>query len=59
VIDSFQWGYRTIVPEDGVGDHDDAPHQQNLRDVGRRYADITSTDAVIDWLEDWRRKNAR
>lgn len=59
VIDSFQWGYRTIVPEDGVGDHDDGPHQQNLRDVGRRYADITSTDEVIEWLQDWRRKNAR
>lgn len=59
VIDSFQWGYRTIVPEDGVGDHDDGPHQQNLRDVGRRYADISSTDEVIEWLEDWRRKNAK
>jgi maleamate amidohydrolase len=57
VIDSFQWGFRTIVPEDCVGDHDERPHQDNLRDVGRRYADITAADDVIGWLEDWRGRN--
>ena len=57
VIDSFQWGFRTILPEDCVGDHDERPHQDNLRDVGRRYADITSADDVIDWLEGWRGRN--
>ena len=59
VIDSFQWGYRTIVPEDGVGDHDERPHHDNLRDVGRRYCDVTSTDEVIDWLETWRGRNEK
>ena len=48
IIDSFQYGFRTIVPEDGVGDQDERPHNDNLRDVGRRYADITDTDSVID-----------
>ncbi len=57
VIDSFQWGFRTIVPEDCVGDHDERPHQDNLRDVGRRYCDVTEADAVIAWLEDWRGRN--
>lgn len=57
VIDSFQWGYRTIVPEDGVGDHDERPHFDNLRDVGRRYADVTDTDSVINWIEGWRGRN--
>ena len=57
VIDSFQFGYRTIVPEDGVGDHDERPHHDNLRDVGRRYADITDTDSVIEWIEAWRGRN--
>ncbi len=57
VIDSFQYGFRTIVPEDCVGDHDERPHQDNLRDVGRRYCDITDADAVIAWLEDWRGRN--
>lgn len=57
VIDSFQYGFRTIVPEDCVGDHDEGPHRDNLRDVGRRYADISSSDTVINWLAEWRKKN--
>ena len=58
VVDSFQNGFRTIVPEDGVGDQDERPHHGNLRDVGRRYADITDTDSVIEWIEAWRGRNA-
>lgn len=50
-IDSFQWGFRTIVPEDCVGDHEEQPHKDNLRDIGRRYADITSVDEVLSHLE--------
>ena len=57
IIDSFQYGFRTIVPEDGVGDQDERPHHDNLRDVGRRYADITDTDHVIEWIEAWRGRN--
>ncbi|MEX0346804.1 MAG: isochorismatase family protein [Rhizobiaceae bacterium] len=57
IIDSFQFGFRTIVPEDGVGDQDERPHHDNLRDVGRRYADITDTDSVIEWIEEWRGRN--
>ncbi len=57
VIDSFQWGFRTIVPEDCVGDHDERPHQDNLRDVGRRYCDVITADHAIDWIEQWRRRN--
>jgi len=56
-IDAFQWGFRAIVPEDCVGDHDEGPHRDNLRDVGRRYADISSADAVIAYFEEARRKN--
>lgn len=50
VIDAFSYGYRVIVPEDCSGDADLEPHQDNLRDVGRRYADITKCDAVIAQL---------
>ena len=57
IVDSFQYGFRTIVPEDAVGDQDERPHHDNLRDVGRRYADITDTDNVIDWIEAWRARN--
>ena len=50
-IDSFSWGFRTIVPEDCVGDHEDGPHNDNLRDVGRRYADISTADKVIAYIQ--------
>lgn len=56
-IDSFQWGFRTVVPEDCIGDHDEQAHQDNLRDIDRRYADISSADAVISFIEGWRKKN--
>lgn len=58
VIDSFSHRFRTIVPEDCVGDHDEGPHRDNLRDVGRRYADISSADRCIAWIEEWRSRNA-
>ena len=58
VVDSFQFGFRTIIPEDCVGDHDEQPHQDNLRDVQRRYADLSNADQVIDYIEGWRKKKA-
>lgn len=57
-IDAFQWGFRPIVPEDCVGDHEEGPHRDNLRDVSRRYADISSADQCIAWIEEWRKRNA-
>lgn len=57
-IDSFQYGYRTIIPEDCVGDMDQKPHRDNLRDIGRRYADISSLDEVIAYLEKVRKHNS-
>ncbi len=59
VIDSFSLGFRTIVPEDCVGDHEEEPHRSNLRDVERRYADISTADAVIAEFEKIRGKNDR
>jgi maleamate amidohydrolase len=57
IVDSFSLGFRTIVPEDCVGDHEDAPHRDNLRDVERRYADVSSADEVIRQIEAWRGRN--
>ena len=51
VIDSFSWGYRTIVPESCVGDAEEGPHKDNLRDVGRRYADVTTRIEVENHLK--------
>lgn len=50
VIDSFQRGFRTIVPEDCVGDVEEGPHRDNLRDVQRRYADVVDLKSVLDYL---------
>lgn len=50
IVDSFSYGYRTIVPEDCVGDMEEGPHWDNLRDVGRRYADVVKLDAVLEHL---------
>jgi maleamate amidohydrolase len=50
VIDSFSYGYRTIVPEECVGDMEEQPHRDNLRDVGRRYADVVRLEDVISYL---------
>jgi maleamate amidohydrolase len=46
-------------PEDCVGDLDEGPHNDNLRDVGRRYADISDLQSCVAYIEDWSRRNAR
>jgi maleamate amidohydrolase len=50
-VDSFSNGFRTLVPEDCVGDQGSDAHFSNLRDVHRRYAEVTSSDEVIAYLE--------
>jgi maleamate amidohydrolase len=57
IVDAFSLGFRVQVPADCVGDHDQAAHDQNLADVGRRYADITTADAAISAIEHWRARN--
>jgi maleamate amidohydrolase len=49
-VDSFSNGFRTLVPEDCVGDQGYDAHLSNLRDVHRRYAEVTSADEVISYL---------
>lgn len=57
-IDSFSYRYRTIVPEDCVGDIEEQPHKDNLRDLGRRYVDVSDVDTVLAYLEKWKVQNA-
>ena len=49
-VDSFSAGFRTLVLEDCVGDHGRDAHESNLRDVHRRYAEVTSSSEVIAYL---------
>ncbi len=58
VNDGFSHGFRVIVPEPCVGDVEEGPHNDNLRDVGRRYADVVSLEEVLDYVEDVRKRNA-
>ena len=51
IIDAFSHGLRTIVAEDCCGDQDAQAHADNMRDVGRRYADVLSGAAVVEGLE--------
>jgi maleamate amidohydrolase len=57
-IDSFSYRYRTIVPEDCVGDIEEGPHRDNLRDLGRRYVDVSDLATVLGQLEAWHQQNA-
>lgn len=50
-VDSFSNGFRTLVPEDCVGDQGVDAHWSNLRDVHRRYAEVTSSQEVISYLK--------
>ena len=52
-IDAFSHRYRTLVPEDCVGDIEEQPHHDNLRDIGRRYVDVVDLDATLAYLERW------
>ncbi len=58
-IDAFQRGYRTIVPEDCVGDVEQGPHDENLRDIGRRYADIVDRARVEAYFDELAARNNR
>jgi len=49
-VDAFSYGYRTLVPEDCVGDQGLDAHLSNLRDVHRRYAEVVSSGEVCDYL---------
>lgn len=57
VIDAFSFGYRTIVVEDCCGDPGKEEHEANLKDVGRRYADIVTSEAAVAYLEAQRGRN--
>lgn len=49
-VDAFSHGFRTMVVEDACGDQSAEAHESNLRDVGRRYADVIDARAAIDHL---------
>lgn len=51
IVDAFSHGWRVIVPRECVGDVDQAPHDANLLDVQRRYADVLPLAEVLNYIE--------
>ena len=49
--DSMQYGYLTIVVEEGVGDRAQGPHDANLFDIDAKYADVVSVDEVNSYIK--------
>jgi len=58
LLDAFSHRFRTLVPEDCVGDIEEQPHKDNLRDIGRRYVDVTDLAFCVDYLERWGKRNS-
>jgi len=50
IVDAFSYGLKVQVVADCCGDAEAGPHDDTLRDVGRRYADITERASVERWL---------
>ncbi|RME62085.1 MAG: isochorismatase family protein, partial [Alphaproteobacteria bacterium] len=46
-LDALQYGFIPIVVADACGDRDRAVHEANLFDLGAKYADVMTADAVI------------
>jgi maleamate amidohydrolase len=49
-IDAFSYGYRTMIPRECVGDMAAQPHEDNLRDVDRRYADVIDLESTLEYI---------
>jgi maleamate amidohydrolase len=49
-VDSFSSGFRTLIAEDCVGDMGQEAHDSNLRDIHRRYAEVTTSSEVASYL---------
>jgi maleamate amidohydrolase len=46
IVDGFSFGFRVQVVADCCGDAEEGPHNDTLRDVGRRYADVIDRTAA-------------
>ena len=50
VVDAFAYNFRVTVPHDAVYDRSPTVHAVNLFDIAQKYADVASTDEVIERL---------
>lgn len=55
-VDSFSYGFRTIIAEECVGDQGLEPHRANLFDINNRYGDIVKNVEIINWFSELKKK---
>ena len=55
VFDASSYNFRTIVPVDAVFDRLPISHAISLFDMDRQFADVTSTDAVVEYFHSLKR----
>lgn len=51
VVDAFSYNYKVIVPYECTFDRGQASHAINLFDMQQKYADVVSTESVIQQLQ--------
>ena len=49
-VDSMQYGFRTVVIRDAVGDRARQPHEVNLFDIDAKYGDVVPSGDVLRYL---------
>jgi maleamate amidohydrolase len=49
VVDAVSYNFRTIVLTDCVGDRALGPHEANLFDMGQKYADLMTSEEVLEY----------
>lgn len=54
IVDAFSYGFRVQVAADCCGDAEEEPHEDTLRDVGRRYADVRQRAEIESWIAEHR-----
>ena len=47
VVDACSHNFRTVLVTDCVGDRAIGPHEANIFDMGQKYADLSTSDALI------------
>jgi len=51
VVDGLQYGFRVIVPMEGVGDRAPGPHEAALFDIDSKYGDVLYLEDALNYLE--------
>ncbi len=58
VVDGCAHRNRMVVAEECVWDRHESSHAMNLFDMNQKYADVLSTDEIIEWLGEWKAKQS-